>query len=107
MGMSNRIELDVAERFVFAGGQDYGAAGAYERIKGRARFAVDPGAPAQAGIVDLDKAPRDADGLVRFAAMADCSSTTATGATFAACSSSTTRRDPTTRAPPPMPGMAS
>jgi len=68
MGMSNRIELDVAERFVFAGGQDYGAAGAYERIKGRARFAVDPGAPAQAGIVDLDKAPRDADGLVRFAA---------------------------------------
>ena len=66
--MTNRIELDVTDRFVFAGGQEFGTAGAYERIKGRARFAVDPDAPAQAGITDLDKAPRDPDGLVRFAA---------------------------------------
>ena len=35
---------------------------------GRARFAVDPDAPAQAGIVDVDKAPRNRDGLVEFAA---------------------------------------
>ena len=44
------------------------SAGAYERLVGRARFAVDPDAPAQAGIVDLDKAPRNSDGLVEFAA---------------------------------------
>lgn len=68
VGMDNRIELDVAESFVFAGGREFGAAGAYARIKGKARFAVDPAAPAQAGIVDLDKAPRDPDGMVRFAA---------------------------------------
>ena len=36
--MDNRIELDVAESFVFAGGREFGAAGAYRRIKGRARF---------------------------------------------------------------------
>jgi hypothetical protein len=66
--MDNRIEIDVTARFAFAQGQEFGAAGAYERIRGRARFAVDPDAPAQAGILDLDKAPRDPDGLVRFAA---------------------------------------
>ena len=42
-------------------------AGAYERLTGRVHFAVDPGAPAYAAVVDLDKAPRNADGLVEFA----------------------------------------
>lgn len=65
--MTNLIEIDITERFAFAGGQSFGAVGAYERIKGRARFAIDPTAPAQAGIVDLDKAPRCAKGLVHFA----------------------------------------
>ena len=94
---------------------------AYERLKGRAHFAVDPKAPAQAGIVDLDKAPVDADGLVRLSsrhldpeagrsgarATAGCSSTGATAATSAACSSSTTPSAPTTRARPRMPATAS
>ena len=66
--MTNRIELRVERRFAFAQGQEFGAAGAYERLSGKALFAVDPGAPAQAGITDLDKAPRDPDGLVRFSA---------------------------------------
>jgi hypothetical protein len=64
--MTNRIEIEITERFAFAGGQAFGAAGAYERLKGRAHFAVDPKAPAQAGITDLDKAPVDGSGLVRF-----------------------------------------
>ena len=64
--MTNRIEIEITERFAFAGGQAFGTAGAYERLKGRAHFAVDPKAPAQAGITDLDKAPVDANGLVRF-----------------------------------------
>ena len=59
--MTNRIEIDITERFAFAGGQSFGAAGAYERLKGRARFVVDPKAPAQAGIVDH---PGGADGEV-------------------------------------------
>ena len=66
--MSSRIAIDTHERAAFAGGHEFAEAGAYERLIGRARFAVDPDAPAQAGIVDLDKAPRNDDGLVEFAA---------------------------------------
>lgn len=65
--MTNRIEIDVHERFAFAGGAQFGSTGSYERIKGRARFAVDPKAPAQSGICDLEHAPVGADGLVHFA----------------------------------------
>ena len=38
----------------------------YERIDGKLHFAVDPTRAANARIVDLDKAPRDAEGKVRF-----------------------------------------
>jgi hypothetical protein len=38
----------------------------YERIDGKLHFAVDPTHPANARIVDLDRAPQDADGQVRF-----------------------------------------
>ncbi len=40
---------------------------AYERIEYRAHYAVDPEAATLETIVDLTLAPRDADGLVRFA----------------------------------------
>ena len=66
--MRNRIAIDILERAAFADGHEFAGAGAYERLVGRARFAVDPEAPAQAGIVDLDKAPRNGDGLVAFTA---------------------------------------
>src|SRR5262249_45617924 len=65
--MTNLIELRIAERGPFAGGHEFGAAGAYERLVGRAHFAIDPRAPAQQGITDLEHAPRDARGLVHFA----------------------------------------
>ena len=39
---------------------------AYERILGRAWFAVDPKLAANRAVVDLDKAPRNADGQVEF-----------------------------------------
>ena len=67
-GLSNRIAIDIHERSAFADGHAFDQAGAYERLTGQARFAVDPDAPAQAGIVDLDKAPRNREGLVEFAA---------------------------------------
>ena len=71
--MSNRIAIDIHERTAFADGHAFAEAGAYERLVGRARFAVDPDAPAQAGIVDVDKAPRNRDGLVEFAALISAS----------------------------------
>jgi len=65
--MSNRIELSITRRFSFAEGYEFGTVGAYERLVGRANFAMDPGAPAQRGIADLDRAPTDSNGLVYFA----------------------------------------
>lgn len=65
--MTNKIWLDISERDAFAGGEPFGVAGAYERIKGRAHFAVSADAPAQASIVDLRLAEKGADGLVHFA----------------------------------------
>ena len=38
----------------------------YERVDGKLHFAVDPGHAANARIVDIDKAAREADGRVRF-----------------------------------------
>src|SRR5438876_7802985 len=60
-------DIAVTDIANFAGGHEFGAAGAYVRIKGVARGVLDPAAPANAGIVDLDKAPRNAKGLVEYA----------------------------------------
>lgn len=60
--------LEIRARTPYEDGMSFGEVGPYERIDGLIHFAVDPGAPANAAIVDLDKAPRDADGLVHFAA---------------------------------------
>lgn len=64
--MTNLIELRIDDRRPFAGGHIFAATGAYERLSGRALFAVDPLADANRDVVDLDKAPRDSRGLVRF-----------------------------------------
>ncbi|MGE0719593.1 MAG: alpha/beta hydrolase domain-containing protein, partial [Alphaproteobacteria bacterium] len=66
--MTNRLTLAIAERTSFADGMEFGTTGAYERLVGRTHYAVDPTAAAQAGIVDIDKAPRNAEGLVELAA---------------------------------------
>lgn len=50
----------------FAEGSAFGKAGAYERLKGVARGALDPANPQNACIVDLEKAPRNAQGLVDY-----------------------------------------
>ena len=49
-------------------GRAWGEAGPYEWVSAVADFAVDPQAPPNHGIVDLDRAPRNADGLVEFEA---------------------------------------
>ncbi len=60
--------LEVVERLAVADGQPFGLAGPFEKLAGRVHFALDPAAPSNGRITDLDKAPRDADGKVRFAA---------------------------------------
>src|SRR5688500_7904627 len=40
----------------------------YEKIEGRVYFAVDPANPRNAVIVDLDRAPKNAQGRVEFSA---------------------------------------
>ncbi|MFN8534955.1 MAG: alpha/beta hydrolase domain-containing protein [Dehalococcoidia bacterium] len=62
------VEFVVQRRTPYAGGQAFGEVGAYERVDGIVRFAVDPSHPANQAIVDLGRAERDPDGLVRFEA---------------------------------------
>ncbi len=63
-----RVErVEILERGPLAGGITFGAVGGYERLRGRLHYAIDPQNPANARIVDLGLAPRDARGLVTFA----------------------------------------
>ena len=66
--MTNAVTLQITDRRPFADGISFGDAGPYERLTGRALFAVDPLVDANAWVVDLDKAPRDTHGRVHFAA---------------------------------------
>ncbi len=58
------IKVDAVERF--AEGQGFGEAGSYLRIKGVAKGEIDPAASENKVIVDLDKAPRNARGMVEY-----------------------------------------
>ncbi len=66
--MPSKITLEIAECTSFADGHAFGDTGAYERLRGRALYAVDPKAAAQAAVTDIDKAPVNKDGLVEFTA---------------------------------------
>jgi Alpha/beta hydrolase domain len=62
-----RVErVEILSREAFAAGAEFGSAGAYEKLRGRAFFALDPAAAANAPIADLARAPRNARGLVEF-----------------------------------------
>ncbi len=58
--------LVITERAPLAGGVSLGSAGAYEKIRGTAYFEVDPKDQQNAIIVNLDRAPRNARGMVEF-----------------------------------------
>ncbi len=62
------LRIEVGERSDVADGKAFGAAGPYERITGKAYFAADPKAAANRIVADIDKAPRNEDGLVEYAA---------------------------------------
>ncbi len=61
-------QLEIRARTPYEGGAAFGETGAYERIDGVLHFAAPPDHAANRAIVDVDKAPRDAAGLVRFRA---------------------------------------
>ncbi len=66
--MTNLIELRIHDRGPFAGGHEFGDTGGYERLRGTAHYAVDPKAPAQAAVFDIENAPVNDKGLVEFTA---------------------------------------
>lgn len=62
-----RVEhIEILDREAFAPGADFEPVGAYERLRGRAWFALDATAVANAMVADLKFAPRDDRGLVKF-----------------------------------------
>ena len=60
--MPTRIALQIDDTRPFADGHAFGDVGAYERLKGKVLFAVDPAE--NTDIVDLGNCPRDAEGRV-------------------------------------------
>ena len=61
------LRIEVTERLtpVF-GGTVFGDVGAYECLSGVVHGALDPAHPSNGSIVNLNKAPRDADGMVTY-----------------------------------------
>ena len=62
------VRVEITSRADIQDGKPFGTAGAYEKITGRVYFAVDPANLHNRQIVDLDKAPRNAQGEVEFSA---------------------------------------
>ncbi|HSC12694.1 MAG TPA: alpha/beta hydrolase domain-containing protein [Rhodanobacteraceae bacterium] len=68
MANAKVVRVEVASRDDVLGGQEFGAAGAYERITGRVYFSVAVANAHNRGIVDLDNAVNLKDGEVEFSA---------------------------------------
>lgn len=62
------VRIDISKREAVLSGRSYAAVGAYEWIEGRVHFTLDPQNPKNDIIVDLKLAPRNAKGLVEYAA---------------------------------------
>ena len=65
-GLAEVVRMEISQRKPFAEGQSFGQAGPYEKIVGRLHLAVDADDPANAGIPDIRRAPRNAEGRVEF-----------------------------------------
>ncbi len=59
------VQIEITRRQAYAEGREFGAYGGYERIDGKLHYAVDPLDPSNAGIVDIELAPREG-GMVHF-----------------------------------------
>src|SRR4051794_32886658 len=58
--------IEITARAPFVGGVHFGDIGAYERLDGVAIGEIDPAHPANRGIVNIDRAPRNARGHVEY-----------------------------------------
>src|ERR1051325_9809088 len=67
----NQVRLELTHCEPFAGGVSFGETGPYERLLGKAHFAIDPHEPGLPFVCDLDLAPCNPDGLVEFSATLD------------------------------------
>ena len=62
------VEIAIETIEPFADGQAFGNAGSYLRIKGIAKGELNPTAPENSVIADLDKAPRNVHGMIEYEA---------------------------------------
>ncbi len=69
--MNTRVRLSIERQVSFAEGAPFGDTGSYERLTGSALFELDPNDRANANVVDLALAPRNANGAVEFRADLD------------------------------------
>ena len=60
--------MEISKREPWSGGREFAGRGPYERLRAKAWFEVDPGAPANSRVVDLSLAPKNKAGRVEFAA---------------------------------------
>jgi hypothetical protein len=60
--------IEIQKRESYAEGRNFEGIGPYERLLGKVYFSVDPKLPANRPVVDLDLAPRNAEGRVEFSA---------------------------------------
>ena len=67
-GQARVVRFVVEQTRSLAGGMSFGDVGPYQRLDGTAYMEVDPRDPLNAVIVNLDKAPQNAKGLVEFSA---------------------------------------
>src|ERR1700759_70055 len=66
IGSAEVAKVTIATRTTVADGQAFGSVGAYEKLAGTIEFALNPNEPHNKAIVDLQYAPRAADGKVQF-----------------------------------------
>src|SRR6185437_11722040 len=62
------VSLEVQRHEPILNGKQFGGAGAYEKLVGKVHFALDPKAAINQRIVDLNLAPKNAQGEVEFTA---------------------------------------
>jgi len=64
--LSHVTTLKITNRRPAFGGKVFGTAGEYEILIGKAQAVADPKSPQNAGIVDIDNAPRNAAGSIEY-----------------------------------------
>jgi hypothetical protein len=62
------IRVEIKTRVDILNGKAFGTVGPYEKLHGKAYFAVDPSHPRNRVIADIELAPRNRDGKVEFSA---------------------------------------